>query len=286
MSEFLLFHTENPLEERLGKDFFNELPSNPGVYKMYSREDVLLYVGKAKNLRRRLFTYRRVTSSSGSRKTRRLVWMIHRIAIEQLPSEQEALLRENQLIRTQKPPFNRAKKAPETYYYISAVPSGNIVNFDLRMHCGDQDPKYTYGAFKGHRGVRRSLGALFRQLYIMEKEIDTPFLLPSQLHGKLTPMKYRLKTTEPVQANIQHFLGGWTDQLLRIIVDYAQRRHLLEEFIGKLILGDLETLQGFYQRCARRNRTITERLRLKSHLIPQEKLDDYLVELAFLHEEE
>lgn len=223
MNDPLLFETGNPLEERLGKDFFDALPTCPGVYKMYSREEMLLYVGKAKNLRRRLFTYRRVTSSSGSQKTKRLVRMVRRIAIEQCSTEEKALLRENELIRTRKPPFNRAKKAPETYYYISAVPEGEALIFDLRMHRKEASPDNTFGAFKGPRGVRRALGALLRQLYVMERQIATPFLLPSRLLNRLTPLHYTLRATDQIQEQIRHFLGGESDQLLCTIVDHVHR---------------------------------------------------------------
>lgn len=286
MNNPLLFETDNPLEERLGKDFFDTLPTRPGVYKMFSREDLLLYVGKAKNLRRRLFTYRRVTSGSGSRKTRRLVRMVRRIAIELCSSEEEALLRENELIRTQRPPFNRAKKTPETYYYISAVPEGEALTFHLRMHRKEVAPEYVFGAFKGHRGVRRALGALLRQLYIVEKQIATPFLLPSRLLNRLTPLHYTLRITDQKQEQVRRFLGGKSDQLLYEILDHTDRHQLLEQFIGKLILKDMEALKSFYRRCALRNRHMVERLELDSHLIPQDKLDDYLVELAFLQREE
>lgn len=276
-----LFETDNPLEERLGKSFFEELPVTPGVYKMYSRESLLLYVGKAKNLRRRLFTYRRVKPGTGSRKVRRLIRMIRSISIEQLPTEQEALLRENELIRTNKPPFNRAKKSPETYYFISVVPDGESLVFDLRMHRKKEADDYTYGAFKGHRSVRRTLGALLRQLYIMEHNISCPFRLPPQLLNKLTPRHYKLMTSEPVKEHIRQFLGGTSDRLLFEIADHARRNKLLEQFIGKLILKDMEALAGFFKRSAGRNRKIIRQLGLKSHIIPQEKLDDYLVELSF-----
>jgi hypothetical protein len=59
MTAEALFESENPLVERLGNDLFNDLPRTPGIYKMYGSADRLLYVGKAKDLRSRLQTYRR-----------------------------------------------------------------------------------------------------------------------------------------------------------------------------------------------------------------------------------
>jgi hypothetical protein len=54
----LLFPDPQPLVERLGRDFFRDLPECPGVYLMRDTSDVILYVGKAKNLRKRLASYR------------------------------------------------------------------------------------------------------------------------------------------------------------------------------------------------------------------------------------
>lgn len=276
-----LFKAQNPLQDRLGKAFFEDLPETPGIYQMFGREEALLYVGKAKNLRNRLFTYRRVNGENSSRKVRRLVRMIHHITYEQLPSEEEALLRENELIRTHRPPFNRAKKAPETYYYITVLPEGHTMTFDLRMHCREEDRHFTYGAFKGHRRVRRALGALLRQLYIIQHQIETPFALPVQLNRNLTPVHYQMRLNTKMQQLLKRYLEGRDDELLYRLVDSHQKHSRLEHFLGKLILKDMEALRWFYDGAARRNFEVCEKLDLEDLLIPQEKLDDYLVKWAF-----
>lgn len=280
-----LFESENPLPERLGADFFENLPKVPGVYKMYGSSGQLLYVGKAKNLRSRLLTYRRARPGRESRKTIRLVRMIYAIELEELLTEEEALLRENELIREHKPEFNHAKKQHEAYYYLACRTKRSAIVTDLRMHIRDDEQEYTYGAFKGHVTVRRGLGALLRQLYIIEHEVRQPFDLPSQLLRKLTPMHYELQVETVLQDNwfaeVTSYLNGHSLDLLFHIVDHARKRQLLEAFIGKVILKDMEALKFFYDRCTRRNYEIIETLELGSPLIPKEKLDDYLVNLAF-----
>jgi len=57
-SQQLMFPDPQPLVERLGRDFFRTIPSGPGVYLMRDAADVVLYVGKAKDLRKRLTSYR------------------------------------------------------------------------------------------------------------------------------------------------------------------------------------------------------------------------------------
>jgi hypothetical protein len=97
-----------PLVERLGADFFRQLPDGPGVYLMHGRTDVVLYVGKAKSLKHRLSSYRVANPDRMRRRHLRLLQQVERIELEECPDEEAALAREAELLRTLKPKFNRA----------------------------------------------------------------------------------------------------------------------------------------------------------------------------------
>lgn len=109
---------------RDGRPFFSplprwqveSLPSRAGVYRFYDEHDRLLYIGRAKNLRRRVTSY--LSNSRGhSDKTLDLVRHAHRVAAEVLPNELEAAIAEAQAIRREKPPYNRlGKHLPRTAY--------------------------------------------------------------------------------------------------------------------------------------------------------------------------
>jgi predicted GIY-YIG superfamily endonuclease len=105
--QLLLFPDPQPLVERLGRDFFRRLPECPGVYLMRDRGDGVLYVGKAKNLRKRLGNYRVANPQRFPRRHLRLLRAVARIEIQELPDEDSALAREAELLRTLKPRFNR-----------------------------------------------------------------------------------------------------------------------------------------------------------------------------------
>jgi excinuclease UvrABC nuclease subunit len=285
-----LLDVDNPLQERLGKSFFDELPRLPGVYKMYSHSGQLLYVGKAKDLRTRLFSYRRAKNHNASKKVRRLVCMVHAIEYECCASEEEALLRENHLIREHQPGFNVAKKQPNTYYYLSVVPDTSKLTFDLSMMLGPgKENALVYGAFKGHHNVRQGLGALLRQLYLLEHNVTTVFEFPGVLLRNLTPLRYNLRASDGTRltlsdrllAELHMFLEGTSLELMSSLVQMAGERMLLQDFIGRMILKDYESLKKFYDRCTHRNHRLAETLSLPSGLIPQHKLDDYLVQAAF-----
>ena len=92
------------------------IPQDPGIYKYFDREGALVYVGKAKNLRKRVSSY--FTGRKTSRKTAELVRRIDRIEFTIAVSEQDALLLENNLIKEFQPRFNIDLKDDKTYPYI------------------------------------------------------------------------------------------------------------------------------------------------------------------------
>lgn len=282
-----LFEHYNPIEERVGKTFFEALPRKAGVYKMYGRDKELLYVGKAKNLRNRLFTYRRAKMGTTRRKIVRLIRMTYSIDVETCESEKESLLLENDLIRKHQPEFNHAKKQPETYYFIGLEKREKELEFNLQMHIPEKE--FVFGAFKGHRLVRKTMGGIIRILYILEHDVDSAFDLPSVLTRKLTPMKFSLPVAwdgemDEVWAALQDFYKGKNTNLIDLILERCEERELLQSFAGSMILDDLESMKWFYERCSHRNHQIREQLELEDSLIPQQKLDDYLIEWAFAEE--
>jgi excinuclease UvrABC nuclease subunit len=103
-----LFPPPKPLVERLGENFFRELPEKPGVYFMCGAEAGVLYVGSAKNLRRRLSSYRVANPERLSRRIVRLLHHVTRIEFDECPSEAAARHREENLICALAPKFNRA----------------------------------------------------------------------------------------------------------------------------------------------------------------------------------
>jgi predicted GIY-YIG superfamily endonuclease len=104
----LLFPDPRPLVERLGQDFFRQLTEKPGVYLMQDAAGVVLYVGKAKNLRKRLGSYRVANPDRLGRRHLRLLRAVERIELQECADEAAALARESELLLALKPKFNRA----------------------------------------------------------------------------------------------------------------------------------------------------------------------------------
>ncbi|HEY4414927.1 MAG TPA: GIY-YIG nuclease family protein [Verrucomicrobiae bacterium] len=103
-----LWPDPQPLVERLGQDFFRQLPERPGVYLMQDEAGTILYVGKAKNLRKRLNSYRVANPDRLARRQLRLLRAVVRIELQECADEAAALAREAELLLALKPKFNRA----------------------------------------------------------------------------------------------------------------------------------------------------------------------------------
>ena len=108
--------TKDELESYL-KGIVLNLPETPGCYQYLNDEGTIIYVGKAKNLKRRVSSY--FNKEQQSRKTRLLVQHIRDIRYVVVPTEEDALLLENNLIKRYKPHYNVLLKDDKTYPSIA-----------------------------------------------------------------------------------------------------------------------------------------------------------------------
>ncbi|ADY28904.1 MULTISPECIES: excinuclease ABC subunit UvrC [Cellulophaga] len=92
------------------------LPNSPGVYQFYDKEEKILYVGKAKNLKKRVSSYFNKTHDNGKTKVlvKKIVYIKHIV----VDTESDALLLENNLIKKYKPRYNVLLKDDKTYPWI------------------------------------------------------------------------------------------------------------------------------------------------------------------------
>jgi predicted GIY-YIG superfamily endonuclease len=114
----LLFADPRPLVERLGQDFFRQLTERPGVYLMRDAQENVLYVGKAKNLKKRLNSYRVANPDRLARRHLRLLRAVTRIELQECADEAAALTKEAELLLALRPKFNRAGTWPATPRFL------------------------------------------------------------------------------------------------------------------------------------------------------------------------
>lgn len=136
------------------------LPAKPGCYLMKDAEGNVIYVGKAVNLRARVRSYFQATASL-SPKTARLVAHIADLEWIVVPSELEALILENNLIKRHRPRYNVRLKDDKTYPYIKIHWQDPYpkVTITRRM---EQDGARYYGPFTSSWAVQQTLDVLRR----------------------------------------------------------------------------------------------------------------------------
>ncbi|HEX4120240.1 MAG TPA: nucleotide excision repair endonuclease [Verrucomicrobiae bacterium] len=114
----LLFPDPRPLVERLGAAFFQQAPVCAGVYVMRDAAGAPLYVGKARNLRRRLCSYRVANPERMPRRHLRMLRAVMRIELIECADESAASAKEAELLLAWKPKFNRAGVWPSKEQFI------------------------------------------------------------------------------------------------------------------------------------------------------------------------
>ena len=130
------------------------IPRNPGIYKYYNQENELLYVGKAKDLRKRVSSY--FLKNLTSYKTHELVNRIHHIEFTIVNSEQDAFFLENSLIKNFQPRFNINLKDDKSYPYIVIKNEPYPRVFLTRKHI--EDGSEYLGPYTSVHRVRELLG--------------------------------------------------------------------------------------------------------------------------------
>ena len=117
------------------KHIISNLPETPGVYKYYDEDEKLIYIGKAKKLKKRVSSY--FSKTHDNRKTAVLVSKIRNIKFTLVDTEMDALLLENSLIKQFQPKFNISLKDDRTYPFICIKNERFPRIFSTRKHIKD-----------------------------------------------------------------------------------------------------------------------------------------------------
>jgi len=148
-------------ENSILKDIISNLPDKPGVYQFYDQSANLLYIGKAKNLKKRVTSYFSKVHHENN-KLRVLVKKICEVKHIIVDSESDALLLENNLIKKYKPKYNVNLKDDKTFPWICVKNERFPRVFSTRNSVADGS-KY-YGPYTSINTVRILL-VLIHQLY-------------------------------------------------------------------------------------------------------------------------
>lgn len=134
-----------------------QLPHKPGVYRMLGADGTVLYVGKARDLRKRVASY--FQRPSDNAKTHAMLALVRNVEITVTHNETEALLLENNLIKSLKPRYNITLRDDKSYPYILVTTSQEFPR--LAFHRGAQrEPGRYFGPYPSASSARETLNVM------------------------------------------------------------------------------------------------------------------------------
>jgi hypothetical protein len=167
-------------DRKLGSDFLSKVPREPGVYLVFDGSGLLIYVGKAKNLRRRLAQYRNAKRAKRHHKMRSIIKGADRIEYRLCPTEAEACLLETELIQAHRPKWNVAGAFHFLYPLIGIRREGRNVLFCYTTRPGEFPAYEFHGAFRSRHITSKSFFSLMKLL---------PFIAHPMARGDLPKRK-------------------------------------------------------------------------------------------------
>lgn len=255
------------------KTFLKNVTNDPGVYRMFDKNDTVIYVGKAKDLKKRLSSYFRTNLSS--KKTEALVAAIARIETTITTSETEALLLEHNYIKTYQPRYNVLLRDDKSYPYI--------------LLTKERHPRIT-----AYRGSKKVIGEYFGPYPHAGAVRETLSLLQ-----KLFPIRqcensvYKNRSRPCLQYQIGRCAapcveGLVSDEDYNAQVDYARLflqgkdQQVLEHLIGKM--EQASQALNFENAARYRDQIQAVRAVTEKQFVSNERLDDMdILSIAYQH---
>ena len=234
-----------------GKDFVRGLGTAPGVYRMYAADGAVLYVGKAGELKKRVASYFNTSPKSGRITT--MLAQVARMEVTVTRTETEALLLENQLIKSLKPRYNVLLRDDKSYPYVLLTQEQWP---RLAMHRGPRAiPGRYFGPYASVGAVRETLN-LMHKLFRLRSCEDSVFrnrsrpCLQYQIGRCSAPCVGLVDAAEYAKSvrRVELFLEGRSDELSaeleRNMADASERLDFEEAARVRDLIGAIRKLQA------------------------------------------
>ena len=263
---------ERPAATFDATELLKSLPHRPGVYRMFDAAGGVLYVGKARDLRKRVSNY--FQKSDHEYRIAAMVSQIARVDVTVTRSEGEALLLENNFIKAHEPRYNILYRDDKSYPYICI--SGDAYP-QLRFHRGSLDKRHRFfGPFPGAGAVREGIATLQKvfQLRTCENTVFANRSRPCMLHqiqrctapcvGRISEADYREdvegaslflrgKASEVMtrlQAQMEEAAGKLEFERAARVRDKIARMQMLQsrQFVESATAGDIDVVGAAIER--------------------------------------
>ena len=209
------------------------IPKTSGIYKFFDKKDQILYIGKAKNLQKRLQSYVKIDHPSN--RIARMVFLAQRVEYIETENEVEALLLEHNLIKRFSPRYNILLRDDKTFPYIQ-ITSHKFPQI-TKYRGSEKNSGYYFGPFANAGDVNQTIDIL-RKNFLLRNCSDAEFksrkkpCLEYQIKRCLAPCVGLVLEDEYSSAvkNAVNFLRGKSAEVQKTLVKKMQELSLAQEY--------------------------------------------------------
>ncbi|MDA1093557.1 MAG: nucleotide excision repair endonuclease [Acidobacteria bacterium] len=272
---------QRAFDRKFGSALVEGLPTGPGVYLFRDADESVLYVGKAKNVRRRLQSYRNASRRKVHRKMRTLVREASSVEVRVHASEREALLQENALIRELRPPYNvdgafaflypavgLARRDVHTLLCFSTRPEA-FAALDLRW----------FGTFRSRPRAKEAFDALV-ELLALVGHLSKRTQLPRHASVRGSRLVGLRQLPQELTDELTPFFAG-EDRALLAALSTALLAKPRARRDAAHVEARLRLLDRFYEADTRKLRLAMERLGRTDTFVPQDDRDALFILARF-----
>lgn len=260
-------------DKKFGQDLLKHMSTGPGVYLFRNAEAQVIYVGKAKNLRRRLQSYRNASRKRLHRKMRLLVRNASTLEVQPAPSEEAALLNENALIQALRPTYNVDGAYAFLYPAIGIRPlrRQTLLAFSTEPEAWDDLGLQWYGVFRSRPRAREGYDALVELLALLGHR-EPPGHLPTHPPRRGCRLVGIRQLPSTTLEELAAFLAGHHGQLLSTLaLDLLGKPRARRE--APAVQANLQLAQRFFKHDCARLRSTLQTLGLEGTFVPQAERD-------------
>ena len=268
-------------DKKFGATLVASLPTGPGIYLFRDAERGVLYVGKAKNIRRRLQNYRNASCRKVHRKMRTLVREASSLEVRVQESEREALLEENALIRELRPPYNVDGAFAFLYpaLGIGRRDGHTLLCFSTKPEAYTQLELRWFGTFRSRPRAKEAFDALVELLALIG-HLSKRTQLPAHESVRGSRLVGLRQLPRELVEGMVRFLGGEDRALLAALSTALLAKPRARRDAAR-VEECLRLLDGFYEADTRKLRLALERLGRTDTYVPQDERDSLFIAARF-----
>lgn len=273
----------NSYDRRFGPEFFKQVPEKPGVFWMQDSRRSLLYVGRSRNLRNRLLSYRYLQTQHGPKKLGSLIEEVRSLGWSPTETDEAARLLESQILHRHPPLYRAPESSSEKAVYLSWSAEYPYFQLQLLSQRNNSSHRILFGLFKSRAQAQKAISCMSRLLWWLGHQGQF-FNLPSPLAKNLGPQGHQIdmhldrKSFELLNQLVQDYFRGEHAQIIDLFQDslLAWCKENPASFFSNWVQSDLGSLKQFFSLGPRKNNKLRQLFQLPHDQIEMEWVDELI----------